>query len=216
MQVRSRHFSRCLFVSCQCGCHIMCWHKKESKRSVLDFPSFFFFSPIPQYPKTTGPLTHISLMDETDERTSLVRSNGPSSGVASYNNNSGSGFNAGNWRPHLNGNSRPRTPATAGQDGPGRRDPRTLLTQVQRSLGFFQEWAVNLIHGQEDSAVVSWVQNARVARTFMMIINVLLAVSLLSCLFFFLSSQLDRPTHDSIFFDFFLFLFSYRRSQLSC
>ncbi|GJJ75031.1 hypothetical protein EMPS_07389 [Entomortierella parvispora] len=113
-------------------------------------------------------------MDESNEHTSLVRSNGALNGA--NQNSTNNGYNTRNGHHHCNSHNQPRTRAATG-DGFVRRDPRTLLTQVQRSLAFFQDWAADFLHGKEDSAIVSWVQSARVAKTFMMIINVLLAIS---------------------------------------
>ncbi|KAK3839995.1 MAG: hypothetical protein JOS17DRAFT_725636, partial [Linnemannia elongata] len=107
-------------------------------------------------------------MEEHDERTSLVRSNGTSNRVGSpSHNNSNNGYNTGNGHHQQQQNN---------NNNPARRDPRTLLTQVQQSLGLFQAWAVKLLHENQGSPVVNWVQNSRVARTFMMTINVILAV----------------------------------------
>ncbi|KAF9344345.1 hypothetical protein BGX26_004506 [Mortierella sp. AD094] len=112
-------------------------------------------------------------MDEQDERTSLVRSNGTLNGVSSpSHNNNNNNYNTGNGRHHQ---ARPsRTPSSP--EDFARQNPRTFLVQAQRSLAFFQTWAANVLHGGGESSVVNWVQNARVARTFMMIINVILAV----------------------------------------
>ncbi|KAG0351247.1 hypothetical protein BG005_009266 [Podila minutissima] len=114
-------------------------------------------------------------MDEHDERMSLVRSNSNLNrgGSPSHSNN---GYNTGNGPHHHNNNqARPsRTPSN--REDIARRDPRSFLVQVQRSLAPFQTWAAKVLHGGEESSAVNWVQNARVARTFMMIINVILAV----------------------------------------
>ncbi|KAF8918513.1 hypothetical protein BGZ58_004834, partial [Dissophora ornata] len=115
-------------------------------------------------------------MDEHDERTSLVRSNSTLNRDSSLSHNNSNGYNTGNSPHHHNNNqARPsRTPST--REDFARRDPRTFLVQVQRSLASFQTWAARVLHGSEESSVVNWVQNTRVARTFMMIINVILAV----------------------------------------
>ncbi|KAF9542490.1 hypothetical protein EC957_001932 [Mortierella hygrophila] len=108
-------------------------------------------------------------MDEHDERTSLVRSNGTSNRVGSpshSNNNNNNEYNTLNGNHHQQNNN----------SNPGRRDPRTFFAQVQQSLGLFQTWAAKVLHENQESPVVNWVQNARVAKTFMMIINVVLAV----------------------------------------
>ncbi|KAG0209498.1 hypothetical protein BGX28_010270 [Mortierella sp. GBA30] len=102
-------------------------------------------------------------MDEHDERTSLVRSNNTLHRVHPHNNNNN------------NNQANPSRTAPSREDF-ARRNPRTFLAQVQRSLAPFQTWAAKVLHGSEESSVVNWVQNARVARTFMMIINVILAV----------------------------------------
>ncbi|KAG0037496.1 hypothetical protein BGZ82_002408 [Podila clonocystis] len=114
-------------------------------------------------------------MDEHDERTSLVRSNSLNRASSlSHNNN---GYNTVDSPPHHSNNNQARTSHTpSSREDFARRDPRTFLDQVQRSLAPFQTWAANVLHGSEESSVVNWVQNARVARTFMMIINVILAV----------------------------------------
>ncbi|KAG0351140.1 hypothetical protein BGZ54_003404 [Gamsiella multidivaricata] len=105
-------------------------------------------------------------MNEHDERTSLVRSNSTLNRVSSPSHYSNNGYN---------NQARPsRTPSS--REDFARRDPRTFLVQVQRSLASFQTWAAKVLHGGEESSVVNSVQNARVARTFMMIINVILAV----------------------------------------
>ncbi|KAF9104345.1 hypothetical protein BGX27_010130 [Mortierella sp. AM989] len=105
-------------------------------------------------------------MDEHDERTSLVRSNSPS------RSNNSNGYNT---AQNNNNQARPlRTPSSCEEFA--RRDPRTFLVQVQRSLAPFQTWAATVIHRGEDLSVVNWVQNTRVARTFMMIINVILVI----------------------------------------
>lgn len=136
------------------------------------------------------------IMEEHDERTSLVRSNGTSNRVGSpSHNNSNNGYNTGNGHHQQQQNN---------NNNPARRDPRTLLTQVQQSLGLFQAWAVKLLHENQGSPVVNWVQNSRVARTFMMTINVILAVSFLLCSGLVFSTQpffcrptLINPTHYS-------------------
>ncbi|KAG0248352.1 hypothetical protein BG011_000171 [Mortierella polycephala] len=114
-------------------------------------------------------------MDEHDERTSLVRSNSTLNRVSSPDNNNG--YNTGNGQHHYNNNNQTRPSRTpSGREDFARRDPRTFLVQVQRSLALFQTWAAKVLQGGEESSAVNWVQNARVARTFMMIINVTLAV----------------------------------------
>ncbi|KAG0327317.1 hypothetical protein BGZ99_007912, partial [Dissophora globulifera] len=104
-------------------------------------------------------------MSQNDERRSLVRSH-----------NSNNGYTTGNGYLNNDDHAYPsRTPA--GPEDFARRDPRTFLAQVQRGLAPFQAWAARVLDGGEESSVVNWVQNTRVARTFMMIINVILAVS---------------------------------------
>ncbi|KAF9148331.1 hypothetical protein BG015_009937 [Linnemannia schmuckeri] len=100
-------------------------------------------------------------MDEHDERTSLVRSNSTSNRVSSPSHNVNNGYNTGTGSHHQHHNNNPT-----------RQDPRTFL----ESLGLFQTWAAKVLHENQESPIVNWVQNARVARTFMMIINVVLAV----------------------------------------
>ncbi|KAF8949240.1 hypothetical protein BGZ47_007950 [Haplosporangium gracile] len=104
-------------------------------------------------------------MDEHDERTSLVRSNSTSNRVGSPSHNNNNGYNTGNGHHHQQHNANPT-----------RRDPRSFLAQAQESLGFFQNWAAKILHENQESPIVNWVQNARVARTFMIIMNVVLAV----------------------------------------
>ncbi|KAF9277574.1 hypothetical protein BGZ88_001081, partial [Linnemannia elongata] len=84
-----------------------------------------------------------------------------------HNSSNNNGYNTGNGHHHQQ-----RTD----NNNPARRDPRTLLAQVQQSLGLFQTWAAKVLHENQESPVVNWVQNARVARIFMMIINIVLAV----------------------------------------
>ncbi|KAF9133385.1 hypothetical protein BGX30_012305 [Mortierella sp. GBA39] len=76
-------------------------------------------------------------MEEHDERTSLVRSNGTSNRVGSPFHNNNNNNNNNNGYNTLN---------------------------------------ANVLHENQESPVVNWVQNARVSKTFMMIINVVLAV----------------------------------------
>ncbi|KAF9169458.1 hypothetical protein BGX21_002889 [Mortierella sp. AD011] len=104
---------------------------------------------------------------EHDERTSLVRSNSALNRANSPPHNYNNGYNTGNGHYHHNNNNRGDF---------ARRDPRTLLAQVQRGLAPFQAWAAKILHAGEESSAVNWVQNARVARTFMMIINTIIAV----------------------------------------
>ncbi|KAF9079469.1 hypothetical protein BGX23_003961, partial [Mortierella sp. AD031] len=116
-------------------------------------------------------------MDEHDERTSLVRSNSTLNRVSSPPHNNNSGYSTGYGHHHHNNNNQARPSRTpSSREDFARRDPRTFLVQVQRSLALFQTWAAKVLHGDEESSVVNWVQNARVARTFMMIINVILSV----------------------------------------
>ncbi|KAG0195613.1 hypothetical protein BGX33_002902, partial [Mortierella sp. NVP41] len=115
-------------------------------------------------------------MDEHDERTSLVRSNSTLNRVSSPPHNNNSGYSTGYGHHHHNNNNQARPSRTpSSREDFARRDPRTFLVQVQRSLALFQTWAAKVLHGDEESSVVNWVQNARVARTFMMIINVILS-----------------------------------------
>lgn len=117
-------------------------------------------------------------MDEHDERTSLVRSNNTLNRGSSPSHNNDNGYNTGTGPHHHNYNSQARPSRTpSNREDAARRDPQTFFVQVQRSLAPFQTWAAKVIHGGGESSVVNWVQNARVARTFMMIINVILAVS---------------------------------------
>ncbi|KAG0250135.1 hypothetical protein DFQ27_009558 [Actinomortierella ambigua] len=116
-------------------------------------------------------------MDEADERTSLVRPNST---------------NGANVTPHHNGSLHPgggRYTATAPTPPPrtasgfdnfaaGPRDRRTLLNQIQRNLSPFQAWAANVLHEGDRSSrsVLNWVQSARIARTFLSAVNIVLAV----------------------------------------
>ncbi|KAF9283712.1 hypothetical protein BGZ68_005201 [Mortierella alpina] len=103
-------------------------------------------------------------MESSNERTSLVH----------VNSNGTGGING---LPHHRNYSQDRPTRTGpSQEESPRRDPRTLLAQVQRSAASFQAWAARILHAGEDSSKLSWVQNARVARTFAMIMNALLAV----------------------------------------
>ncbi|KAI1291445.1 hypothetical protein EDD11_008926 [Mortierella claussenii] len=116
-------------------------------------------------------------MNEHDERTSLVRSNSTLNRVSSGCHDSNNGYITGTSQHHHNRNNQAapsRTPSR--HEDFAQRDLRTFLVQVQRSLSSFQAWATKVLHGSEESSVVNWVQNARVARTFMLIINVILAV----------------------------------------
>ncbi|KAG0083596.1 hypothetical protein BGZ92_010632 [Podila epicladia] len=114
-------------------------------------------------------------MDEHDERMSLVRSNSNLNRIDSSSHNNNIGYNTGNGPHHNNYQARPsRTPPS--REAFARRDPRTFLVQVQQSLQPFQTWAAKVLHGGEESSIVNWVQNARVAKMFMMIMNVILAV----------------------------------------
>ncbi|KAF8977624.1 hypothetical protein BGZ52_006872 [Haplosporangium bisporale] len=116
-------------------------------------------------------------MDEHDERTSLVRSNNTLNRGSSPSHSNNNGYNTGTGPHHHNYNSQARPSRTpSSREDVARRDPRTFFAQVQRGLAPFQTWAAKVIHGGDESSVVNWVQNARVARTFMMIINVILAI----------------------------------------
>ncbi|KAF9997467.1 hypothetical protein BGZ80_007005 [Entomortierella chlamydospora] len=108
---------------------------------------------------------------EHDERTSLVRSNSALNRVNSPPHNYNNGYNTGNGHYHHNNNNNDNSRGDF-----ARRDPRTFLAQVQRGLAPFQVWAAKLLHAGEESSAVNWVQNARVARMFMMIINTIIAV----------------------------------------
>ncbi|KAF9309201.1 hypothetical protein BG003_010034, partial [Podila horticola] len=115
-------------------------------------------------------------MDEHNERTSLIRSNTLNRASSpSHNNNNGYNNRNGHHHHHNNNQACPSCTPSSREDFV-RRDPRTFLVQVQRSLALFQTWAAKVLHEGEESSVVNWVQNARVARTFMMILNVILVV----------------------------------------
>lgn len=110
------------------------------------------------------PFHLLCVMESSNERTSLVH----------VNSNGTGGINS---LPHHRNYSQDRPTRTGpSQEESPRRDPRTLLAQVQRSAASFQAWAARILHAGEDSSKLSWVQNARVARTFAMIMNALLAV----------------------------------------
>ncbi|KAG9322094.1 hypothetical protein KVV02_005578 [Mortierella alpina] len=101
---------------------------------------------------------------------SLVRVNGAvSPNISGGDNNNGSAHH-----DNYNQSRQSRTHPTHQESF--RRDPQSLLAQVQRSVASFQIWAAKVLRASEDSSTVNWVQNARVARTFAMIINGLLAV----------------------------------------
>ncbi|KAF9958121.1 hypothetical protein BGZ72_000865 [Mortierella alpina] len=107
------------------------------------------------------------------ERTSLVRANNNNRDTLAANNSSGDDNNG----HHHNNNYNGRPPRTqSSHEEFSRRDPRTLLAQVQHNAASFQAWAAKVLHAGGDSSKVHWVQNARVARTFAMIINGVLAI----------------------------------------
>jgi len=108
-------------------------------------------------------------MNPSSETSSLVRTNGVVAQDYSSSNN-----NSNNGRPHDHNNYNQSHPPT--HEPSSRRDPRSVLAQVQRSVASFQAWAVKALHAGEDSSRISWVHNARVARTFAMTINAVLAV----------------------------------------
>ncbi|KAF9908807.1 hypothetical protein EC991_009510 [Linnemannia zychae] len=108
-------------------------------------------------------------MEDHDERTSLVRSDRTLSN--DYNSNNGHHNN----RPHP---SRTTSDRDSNNNNATRRDARTVLTNVQRSIVAFQTWATEILlrNNKEAPIVIQWVQNARVARTFMLIVNAILAI----------------------------------------
>ncbi|KAF9924887.1 hypothetical protein FBU30_005230 [Linnemannia zychae] len=123
-------------------------------------------------------------MEEHDEQTSLVRSNTtanhPSLSSNSTNNtnhHSNNGYNATGNSSHFRPNqSHTQSHTSSGRAQFTERDPKTLFDHVQRNLTPFQIWAIKMMNSGENSDVVNWVQNARVARTFLMMINVFLAL----------------------------------------
>lgn len=136
-------------------------------------PRYLIFLPLPIASSTKQRRT----MEENDERTSLVRSDSAMNRVNSPSYINNNGYNTGNGRHHNHNNNQ----AHPSREDPARRAPRTFFVEVQRSLALFQTWAAKILHENEESPIVNWVQNARVARTFMMVINVILTVSSLLC-----------------------------------
>ncbi|KAG0228478.1 hypothetical protein BGW41_003410 [Actinomortierella wolfii] len=111
-------------------------------------------------------------MDNQDERSSLVRTNGlngPREPANHLNNGNSQQAHAGY------ATISPRTTSAFNNGASGRQDYRNLLAQAQQSLASFQEWAAKSLHKDgADTSLVNWVQSARVARTFVMIINIIL------------------------------------------
>ncbi|KAF9970914.1 hypothetical protein BGZ73_006209 [Actinomortierella ambigua] len=115
-------------------------------------------------------------MEDIDERTSLVRSNGANGAHASSHHN-------GSLHP---GGQDPSRPAVGGRytstastsTPPPLRDRRSLLAEIQRNLSPFQAWAANVIHegDQSSKTLLNWVQSTRIARTFLLAVNILLTV----------------------------------------
>lgn len=167
--------SYCLLVSCALICpsntHIFMLSEPTPHCS---FPVLLSCT-IHQLSQSTVQLN--ATMDEHNERTSLIRSNTLNRASSpSHNNNNGYNNRNGHHHHHNNNQACPSCTPSSREDFV-RRDPRTFLVQVQRSLALFQTWAAKVLHEGEESSVVNWVQNARVARTFMMILNVILVVN---------------------------------------
>ncbi|KAG0292748.1 hypothetical protein BGZ96_003728 [Linnemannia gamsii] len=110
-----------------------------------------------------------------DERTSLVRSDNALNRANSPSHINNNGYDTGNGSQHNRHNNN-NNQAPPWREDVARRDPWTSLKQVQRSLAVFQTWAAKILRENEESPIVNWVQNARVARTFMMIMNVIIGI----------------------------------------
>ncbi|KAG0230886.1 hypothetical protein BGW42_000608 [Actinomortierella wolfii] len=113
-------------------------------------------------------------MDNQNERSSLVRTNGLNGPREPANH-----LNNGNSQQAHAGYATipPRTTSAFNNSASSRQDYRNLLAQAQQSLASFQEWAAKSLHKDDaDTSLVNWVQSARVARTFVMIINIILTL----------------------------------------